>query len=467
MIWTPCSPAWATSRNPDAPTIGGDVARTAELLGRPLIPFQRALVDVAGELRPDGRFARRYVVVIVPRRAGKTLAVLAYALTVTRRRRGSKAFYANHRRETAGALWRDDWFPWIEDSPLYPRHVGLRRSNGSEAISWRHNRSTFRLLPPDGNAMRTFAADVLFIDEAREFTADQGAEFEAAAFPTQTTGLGGQAWIISNAGTGDSEWLARWRDVGRAAADNPASQICYVEYAAPADADPDDPATLAAAHPGIGYHVLGDAIAADREVMRPDDWRCEYLGWWPETLTDGALIDAWAAAATPPPVDLGAGVVFAVEVDESRDTASIVAAGAGVDGRVAVELVEHRAHGRWVGPRLAELVDAWAPIAVALDAGGPAAALAHDVAEVSTAIVALNTREAAAASGWFYDQVLAGAVVHNGDDVMAAAIAAARRRRVGGAWLFDRRQPGAGPLIAATLAAWTWRDNARRPPMVA
>ena len=49
--------------------------------------------------------------------------------------------------------------------------------------------------------MRSFAADVAFVDEAREFDADAGADLEAAAFPTQATGLGGQAWIVSNAGT--------------------------------------------------------------------------------------------------------------------------------------------------------------------------------------------------------------------------------------------------------------------------
>src|SRR6188768_3105957 len=126
MILTRCSPAFATRRNPDAPTLGADVAATARLLGRPLIPWQREAVDVAGELRPDGGFRYSYVVWIVPRRAGKTLGIVSYALTVTRRRRGSKAFYASHRRETAAALWRDDWCAWLEDSPLYPRHVHLR-----------------------------------------------------------------------------------------------------------------------------------------------------------------------------------------------------------------------------------------------------------------------------------------------------------------------------------------------------
>lgn len=468
MTLTRCSPAFATPRNPDHPTIGGDVNATARLLARPLIPWQRELVDVAGELRADGRFRYRYVVVIVPRRAGKTLAVLAYAMTVTRRRRGSKAFYANHRRETAAALWRDDWAAWIEDSPLYPRHIHLRRSNGSEAITWRHNRSTFRLLPPNPNAMRSFAADVAFVDEAREFSADAGAELEAAAFPTQTTGLGGQTWIVSNAGTAASTWLAKWRDLGRASLTDPDSPICYLEFAAPAGADPNDPTTLEAAHPGIGYHVLTDEVLADQSVMSPDAWACEYLGLWPDALIDSVLVDAWDAGAVDPgTLELDTGLTFAVELDEDRETAVIVAAAAGAGGRTEIELLEHRPHGSWLVPRVAELVDRWAPGAVAFDAGGPVAGLALELADVATNVVTLNTRETAAAAGFLYDRIIAGEVAHGADPLLDAAVRAARRRRVGGAWLFDRRQPGAGPLIAASLAGWVHRAGAGRAPNVA
>ncbi len=463
-----CTPAYATRRDPDRPTIGADVAATARLLGRPLIPWQRDLVDVAGELRQDGGFRYSYVVVIVPRRAGKTLAVLSYALTVTRRRRGSKAFYASHRRETAAALWRDDWSAWLEDSPLYPRHIQLRRSNGSEAITWRHNRSTFRLLPPNADAIRSFSADVAFVDEAREFGDDAGAELEAAAFPTQRTGLGGQAWIVSNAGTAKSGWLAKWRDLGRASINDPDSPICYLEFAAPDGADPEDPATLEAAHPGIGFHVRTDDVLADRAVMKPDDWACEYLGLWPDALEDSVLVDAWNAAAVPPAeLELAAGLVFAVELDEDRETAVIVAAAAGAGGRIELELLEHRPHGSWLGPRVAELVDRWAPAAVVWDSGGPAAALAPDFADVSTNVETLNTRETAAAAGFLYDRILAGEVAHGSDPLLDAAVRAARRRRVGGSWVFDRRQPGAGPLIAGSLAAWVHRAGAGRAPTVA
>jgi hypothetical protein len=428
------------------------------VLGAPLIPWQRHVADIVGELDERGRYHYLVAVVIVPRRAGKTHVALTRALTVTRRRPRARAFYAAHRRETAAAMWRDQWFPDVEASPLHPRFVALRRSNGSEAFTWRHNRSTFRLLPPDGDAMRSLAADLAVIDEAREFTIDAGLDYEAACFPTQRTGLGGQTLIMSNAGTAASSWLARWRDIGRAATADPASRIAYVEYAAPDDADPDDPATLLEAHPGIGYHVDVDAIRADQAIMTPDAFAAEYLGWWPEALVDAELVDAWAAGELER-AELVDPVVFAVEVDEDRTACAIVAAGTTASGAVGLELVEHRAHGPWVGPRLVELCEAWNPAALTWDAGGPAAALGPDLAGAPTRLVPLRTAEVAAASGSLYDALVhARRVVHGPDADMTAAAAAARRRRAGGSWLYDRRQPGAGPFVAAALAAWVQRD---------
>lgn len=436
------------------------------MLGRPLIPWQAHVADVAGELLPGGRYRYPRVVVIVPRRAGKTHLLLSKALTVTRRRPASRAFYASHRRETAAAMWRDDWFPTVELSPLHPRFVTLRRSNGSEAITWRHARSTFRLLPPDGDAMRSFASDLALIDEAREFTIDQGADFEAAAFPTQATGLGGQTWIVSNAGRMSSHWLRRWRDLGRAATLNPDARIAYFEWAAPDGADPAAEATWWQAHPGLGWHVNLDALRADAEVMAPDDFAAEYLGWWPETQIDTDLVDAWldCQTDTAAPADP---VVLAVELDVDRTRCQIVAAGRDHFGRPAIELLVDRDHGTWIAGELARLAAAHRPHAVVWDAAGPVAALAHDLDDVPANLVALGTRDVTAAAGAFHDLVLARALVHRPDDVMTEAVAAARRRNAGGAWLYDRRQPGAGPLIAATLALWVHRDRSRAAPNVA
>jgi hypothetical protein len=258
--------------------------------------------------------------------------------------------------------------------------------------------------------------------------------------------------------------LARWRDLGRAAVDaGRTERLAYVEYAAPDDADPDDEATWWAAHPGLGHHVNIDALRADHEVMGPDVFACEYLGRWPESLADSELIDAWALLEDKS-AELVDPVAFGLELDEDRATATIVAASRAGTG-YAVELVEHRAHGTWVVPRLVELCDRWGPVAVAYDSAGPAAALAVDLADVPTRLVPLRAADATAAAGWFHDAVVkAGTIAHRPDADLDTAVAAGRRRRAGGSWLYDRRAPGAGPLLAAAAALWALRDATGRTP---
>jgi len=424
--------------------------------------------DVAGERDPtSGRLAYSRVVVIGPRRAGKSVLMLARGLANMRRPR-SRGLYCSAHREAAARMWRDDWFPTIEDAPL-GRYTALVRGNGQEAVRWRPGLgpSTFRLIAASGSAIRSAEASLNIIDEARDIAYERGLDLEGAAFPTGATIRGGaQTWILSSAGDAAAAWLARWRDLGRAAVvDGRTAGIAYFEFAAPADADPDDEATWYLAHPGLGFHVDVQALRDDHEVMTPDQFRCEYLGWWPESLADSTLIDAWAHAPTAD--ELVDPVVFAVEVDEDRTTAAIVAVGTDTGGRLAVELVDQRPHGPWIAPRLTELCERWSPIALVYDAGGPAAALAPELANVPTRIIAMQTRETTAAAGAFYDAVVHAGAVARATGVLAleldAAVAAARRRRSAGAWLFDRRQPATGPLIAASLAAWVHRGQGPPP----
>lgn len=441
------------------------MARVAAILGRPLAPWQRAVADVAGELLPDGRLAYSRVGLIAPRRAGKSVLLLAEGLDAGRRGRGRRACYASHRRETAAAMWRDDWLPWVDESML-ARYIATRRANGSESMTWRHTRSALRLLPPDGDAMRSLAANLVMVDEAREFTLGQGLAVEAGALPTLATGAGGQFWVTSSSGDSDSEWLIRWRDAGRTAvAEGRDTGICYVEYGAPDGADLDDEATWWAAHPGLGHHVNLDALRTDHTLMTPDTFASEYLGVWPEARVDAALVDAWAAS-TNPHAQLVGWPAFAVETSLDRDRTVIAAAGADEHGRLVVEVVEDRAHGPWLDDRLAQLCADHHPLAVAWDAGGPVAASRRMLDELTAPTTPLNTRDVAAASGAWHDRVLAGTVGHRDDDRLTTAVAAARRRGAGGGWLYDRRQPEVLPMLAAALATWAYLDSTRTPPTV-
>lgn len=402
---------------------------------------------------------------IVPRRAGKSLLMLAEGLDAGRTHRGRKAFYASHRRETSAAMWRDDWFPWVEESPLR-RFLSLRRANGSESFRWRGNNSTLRLLPPDGDAMRSFAADLAMVDEAREFTAGQGEAIEAGMFPTLATGTGGQVWIASSSGDAASEWLIRWRDLGRTAVDRDlGTGTAYLEYGAEPGADLDDPAVWWAVHPGLGHHVLLDALVADHDVMRPDTFASEYLGVWADTLIDRPLLDGWAATLDPG-ATLTGWPCFAVETAVDRDRTVIVAAGRTPAGVPTVEVVEDRPHGPWVLERLAELVAAHHPLAVVWDAGGPVAGMRRALEDLPAPPVPLNTRDVAAACGATHDAIVAARLAHRDDDRLTAAVVAARQRTAGGSWLWDRREPAVLPLLAAALALWAAEDASRLPPSI-
>ena len=402
------------------------------------------------------------MVLIVPRRAGKTYLLLVALLAAGLETR-ARAFYASHRRETASAMWRDEWFPLLESSPL-DRYVDLRRANGSEAIAVRATRSTIRLLPPDGDAARSFRSHLAMLDEAREFTDEQGADLEAGIFPTQATGAGGQTWIVSNAGTSSSTWLRGWRDRAHAAAvDGRTDRLAGFEWSADPDADRDDPATWIAAHPGLGHHVLLDALEADHEDMTPTDFATEYLGIWADALVDTELLDAWTAGIQPKAAPV-APLAFALETSEDRTRTVIVAAGAPRTGDptgTVIELIDDRPHagGAWIPARLAELAERHNPNVITYDNRGPAAASAVDLAQVPAKIAGLRTDAVIAAAGTFHDRNIAGAVTHRDDPTMAEAVAALRRRTAGGAWVYDRREPAALPAIAATLAAYAHRTN--------
>jgi hypothetical protein len=47
-----CPPLYATPRDPSRETLGGEVAAIAAQLGKPFMPWQRLVADVAMELDP-------------------------------------------------------------------------------------------------------------------------------------------------------------------------------------------------------------------------------------------------------------------------------------------------------------------------------------------------------------------------------------------------------------------------------
>jgi len=461
-------PRYLTPLDLTAPNVAGATVRVARVLDVEVLAWQLELLRLAGELDPrTGRMRYEQVLVIVPRRAGKSLAALLNLLRVMFSGRGRRGWYTAHRREVGAALWRDEWFPLVDASP-FAQVVDCRRSNGSEALTVKRLASTVRLFAPDGQALRSQNADCVVVDEAREFSLDAGALLEGAVAPAQALPQRRQRWIVSNAGGLHSSWLKSKRDAAVEALEAGApTRTAFLEWSAPADADDADPATWAAAHPRIGNGLDLEALAADLELIGADRFRIEYLGIWPTLDTASPLAHAWAAGARPA-VALADPVWFAVELDVDRLWACVIAAGWSADepGRVALEVVDRREHGPWLLPRLAQLVAEHEPAGIVFDRGGPLASEAAALGDLEARVIEARTDLVAASAGAFHDRVLAGELVHAADDALDLAVAAGERRPAGGSTVYRRTSAAVvdvGPLIGASLATYQLTSPSRAP----
>ena len=461
---TLCAPLYATPRTVDRPTIGNvGVNLGRRLLGRPLDDWQRSLMLTAGEL--DGaRLAYPTVVLIVPRRAGKTLAALLAELGLVVAGPGRRGWYTLHRREIGAALWRDEWFPMLEASRLAdPRGLlGLRRSNGSESVTVRRRGSTLRLFAPSGEALRSQNADIVVVDEAREFTAAQGDTLEAAVRPAQARRQLRQLWVISSAPgpAAPATWLRRYRDRGRAAVDaGERTGTLYVEFAAPPDLPYDDPATWALGHPGIAAgHVDPAALLPDLAALDPATFAAEYLGWWaPEhDQTGGVDLEQWARLAGDRRLDDLTGWRVSVDCTRDRSRAAVAVAAPTGPGACHVEVVAEGPGASWAVGAALDLLARRRDARAVVDGYGPAGNLAVELATRAPGRVdTLATADAARSYATLLDLISDGRISHRGQPEVAAALVDAVARRYGDALLWDRHvtPPAVCALTWATAAA--------------
>lgn len=446
-------PRFHTPRTVGSVSYGHGVGVIGGALGLPFMPWQVDAAAVIGELNDD-RTAMRwpYVVVHVPRRAGKGVTVLS---TLTHRlltARGRRCHYTAQTRDAAAKVWREEWAPRWETSPLWPE-LHLRRSNGSETLRVRALASTLSLFAPNETAVHGEDTDLPVVDEAWAFDIEQGGKIEAALQPAQLTRPMRQLIIVSAGGTERSTWLARWMDLARAGTPG----VALIDYGADDDDDLDDPRVWARVHPAVGHTMTLDGMATMRGTMPAEEFHRAILGVWTKGPQAQAQIDAetWRSRADAAAAPAGR-LAYGADVSHDGRTASIAAA-ATVDGRVVVEVV-------WTGPT-SEAASAWRTIRgrnrgqLYADQLGPAASLVDELARRRLPVNLVTTSQYAAACEAFLRDVRDDGLRHRAQPVLDAAAGMATARAVGDRWVWERRGTDVSAIVAATLAA----HGARRP----
>ena len=420
---------------------------------------QAETLAVAGEVDPaTGLLAYPTVGLSVGRQEGKSSLVDGVLLLRSLARRHQRSLYVCQDRQLAAERMLE-----LADGRAARYVAATVRSNGKERVTFR-NRSRWSVAAATAKAGRGRSEDVVVVDEAALLP---WAVFDAVG-PTQAARPDPQLWITSNAGDVTSTLFWHYTELGRDAVTvDPGHAVAWFEWGAGDDDDRADPATWAAAMPALGVTISPTFVATKlAELTRePERFDREYLNRWPPGMgssSAGLDREVWGRAGDATVSLTGRHRAFGFDIAADRTRAAIVVAGDDGRGRVVVEVIDRRPGTGWLVPAVVQLHRAY-----------PTAPIAADDLTCADAIVQLARRHVtvdpfgAVAIGRaclaFDDLLTGGGLVHRDQLPLDQAVVAARRRYFGDAWAWSRaRSVGdIAPLMAATLAAWSYRT---RPP---
>jgi hypothetical protein len=438
-------------------TMGPAVARVAQALGTPLMPWQRYVADVGGEVDERGRFVYPLVIVTVPRQSGKTTLMLAQSVQRCLMADRRKTWHTAQTGQAARKKWRE-LADTITESPLRQVVATTRRAAGSEAIVF-VNGSELRPHPPTRDGLHGEQGDHNDIDEAWAYDELQGADVMQAIRPTHATRPGAQTWVYSTRGDRSSTWFHGLIEQGYAGLPG----IALFDFGIPDHADPTDVDVIERHHPAVGFTIEREFLVAEQAGMPPGEYARAY-GNRPTGAGERIIpLEAWEAARTLHPAPSGH-PAYGVAVSGDGATGTLVAAVLDPTGRVVVEVVDHRPGRSWLVDRVLELRDAGQGVAV--DRKGPAAPVADRLELAGVELLPLSATEATAACQDAYDRLTDPAgprLLHRSHEALDDAADTAERRYLSdGGWLW-KRNPFSAPIEAMSLAAYAVARSAPEP----
>jgi phage terminase large subunit-like protein len=483
--WVP--PRIGTPRDPDCETYGGQVAEVADRLGTTLMPWQQHVMDVAYEIDPStGRLRYDEVVLTIMRQSGKTTAVRAkkvWRCTVASHRLGPQvAMYTAQTRAAARKKLERDFIESLRAAQDRGSFLEIRNPKARPTKSTRQwkaslNNGQEHLLFGRGNYLQIDAPnreaghgdtiDDATIDEA---FAHQNDDVEQAAVPAMATRKDRQLWVVSTAGDEKSYYFwPKIRDGRRAVEAGTASNVAFFEWSLPPEADIDDEDAWWEFMPALGRTIDVEFIRRELAKARrrvdengEDLFRRAYCNQWVRIPILGDLertqiIDpaTWRERHAPDARHVG-DIALGVDVSSDGDTTALTVSGRCADGRVLDEVIHFDPGTFWLEQRLSELVQRYAPVAVAYDAGGPARVMAPEIARAAgdTPLVKLTGREWSAACEGYVLAVNENRACHLDQDWLNGAVEGAGKKLRGDGWLWDRltAMSDIAPLAAVTAS---------------
>lgn len=433
-------------------------------LGLPLMPWQRHVADVVGEVLPNGRLAYTEWGLTVPRQSGKSTFILAKAV----HRASATAFFGSRQRVVytaqtrikAREKWEEDYAAVLEASPTYSSRAAVHKNNGNEHIRF-PNGSRFGIESNTEKAGHGGTLDEAYLDEA---FAHPDSRLEAALRPAMITRANKQFGVVSTRGwKGKEPYLLPKIEAGRASIEaDVRTGRAYFEWSAPDDADPHDRDVWRACMPALSYTIDEEDIAAELDLIGLPDFRRAFLNQ--SVLQDSAT--EWSVIGRVPwearkaaPVRLSGVVAFAVASswpDAESTAVCIVGQSA---GRLVVQVLAHKRGTSWAVAELKRLTSLLPNVGVVVDQGGPASRLIAPLEAERVPLVRASMADASRAFGTFLAEVTGDRprLAHFAQPELDDALRVAGKRPLGDGFTWARKDAtDICPLEAATLGVWAF-----------
>lgn len=463
------SPSYVAPAEPPVWTLGPEAEWAARAAGFTCFPWQAdVLARAMATAGPgDDTLLQQQITLVCPRRNGKTQLVMARILAGALAWNEPAILYTAHLGDTARHTFTA-FLELLNHSPWLRSQVArISYGKGDESVRFR-NGSQFFIRARTAAGGRGLECSTLILDEALELHEDHIAALTPLLAKATAQGHG-QLWLVSSAGHGRSDVLARSRDRGRSS--DPGAGHAYFEWTAARSADPADPAVWAAANPSLGTPILSsDFLALQQRSMSSEDFGREHLGWWTaETSTPFLPHGAWQITAIPPPpLPARPRVALGMELAEFGTAASLTAAVALPDGQVWVEVLQ-----RWrdadglhlptIASEAAAVARRHRAVAVIGDEFTCTDLLQH-VAAAGIPVSPLNQPQLRAASQALLVAVTSGRLLHPHDPQMETEMGNAGQAPTGDGLTRLSRKNRSGPATDAwSVAAAAWAILAPEP----
>lgn len=452
-------------------SLGGSVSQLADLIGKPLLPWQEHVLDQSLMIADDGRFVRTTCGVLVARQNGKThlmrMRLLAGLFVFGEE---SIAGMAQNRQMALDTMMQV--VDYAESHPALSRRIKkVSRTNGNEkfevychhypkACNEPCNRvRTYRVLAATPDNARGRSIDLLYVDELREISD----KVWAAAAPTTRARPNPQTWITSNAGDVSSQVLNDMRS--RALADA-SPRLGWWEWSAEPSRRITDRAGWQEANPSLGYLVniesIEDSLARDSE----DTFRTETLCQWIDGTDCPFNLNAFDSGMDKSLEMLDGRQSFAgIDFDFERKSAYMVTAQI-VDGKIETYMHgwvrDETLNEREVASDIAEIARKFHIQQIAFD---PRAS-GHIAPLLQQAGIRMTPTPWAGAEFATFCDITASAIqqqriAHVGQPELRKQLALSSRRPAGdGGWRIARKTSGSIPAAIAFVLAV---GNADRP----